>query len=65
MTASMRSATRYCVMSFASFARRCATALITLLRGSPVVYTGWPKPMTISFAAMRRRISASASSGVR
>jgi 2-methylcitrate synthase len=44
--------------------RRYATSLISSLRGSPVVYTGWPKPMITSRAATRRRMSASASSGV-
>ena len=47
----------------ALFESHRATALITPLRGSPVVYTGWPKPMTISFARTRRTISASASLG--
>jgi hypothetical protein len=37
---------------------------MTALRGSPMVYTGWPKPMTISLRPTRSRISASASSAV-
>ncbi|MNV86412.1 hypothetical protein D3C71_1804450 [compost metagenome] len=48
----------------ASFDSLRATSLITWLRGSPVVYTGWPKPITTSLFSTRRRTSASASSGV-
>ena len=41
------------------------SSLMIGLRGSPMVYTGWPKPMTISLRSMRARMSASASSAVR
>ncbi|SAL56306.1 hypothetical protein AWB64_06217 [Caballeronia sordidicola] len=64
MVVSSRSATSYIFVSPASFESFFAMSLITLLRGSEIVYTGWPKPITTSFASTRRRISASASSGV-
>ena len=64
MSVSMRSATSYSFMSPASRASFSATRLMITLRGSDTVYTGWPKPITISLLATRRRMSASASSGV-
>ncbi|SAK98682.1 hypothetical protein AWB79_07616 [Caballeronia hypogeia] len=51
-------------VSPASFERFFATSLMTLLRGSEIVYTGWPKPITTSLFSTRRLMSASASSGV-
>ncbi len=41
-----------------------ATSLITLLRGSDTVYTGWPKPITTSLRSTRALMSSSASSGL-
>ncbi|SAK99527.1 hypothetical protein AWB82_07292 [Caballeronia glebae] len=52
------------LVSPASFDSFCATSLITLLRGSEIVYTGWPKPITTSLFSTRRLMSPSASSGV-
>ena len=48
MSDSMRSAMPYSFMSPASPANFSATRLMITLRGSDTVYTGWPKPMTIS-----------------
>ena len=39
-------------------------SLMIGLRGSLTVYTGWPKPMTISLRSTRARMSASASSAL-
>ena len=63
ITRSIRSATAKRVALPLPTARRSATALITSLRGSFSVYTGWPKPMTTSLAATRRRMSVSAPCG--
>ena len=61
---SMRSATLNIFMSFVSWESLRATSLMTWLRGSAMVYTGWPKPMTTSLFRMRVTMSASAASGV-
>jgi len=63
-TVSMRSATSNIFMSPASFASWRATSLITWLRGSARVYTGWPKPMMTSLFATRLRMSFAAASGL-
>ncbi|SAL03157.1 hypothetical protein AWB80_08493 [Caballeronia pedi] len=51
-------------VSLASFDSFFAISLMTLLRGSEIVYTGWPKPITTSLFSTRRLMSLSASSGV-
>jgi hypothetical protein len=63
MTDSRRSAMSNIFIEPALADRLRATSLITLLRGSEIVYTGWPKPITTSLLATRLRMSASASSG--
>ncbi len=62
ITDSRRSAMSNIFIEPASRDSERATSLITLLRGSEIVYTGWPKPITTSLLAMRLRMSASASS---
>ncbi|CAB3775291.1 hypothetical protein LMG29542_08673 [Paraburkholderia humisilvae] len=63
ITVSSRSAMSNSFVLPASFDSFFATSRITLLRGSAIVYTGWPKPITTSRFSTRRRMSASASSG--
>src|SRR5450830_562729 len=56
MTVSRRSAMSNILVEPASCDSWRATSLITTLRGSETVYTGWPKPITTYLLATRLRM---------